>query len=167
MSDASNQRTDLDIPNLLGALTRRGVDFVVIGGVAAVIHGSPRNTFDLDICFATDGANLEALGQVLVEVGATLRGVEEDAAFVPDAASLRRVQVLTLATEFGTLDVLAQPNGAPRYEALRDRAERVDVGGLFVRVASVPDLIAMKRAAGRHKDLADVAELEAIARLRR
>jgi hypothetical protein len=159
-------RGELDPEPILRALVRRGVDFVVIGGIAAVLHGSPRLTFDLDLCFAPDTGNLQALGEVLVALGAQLRGVDETVPFVPDAATLRRIEVLTLATPAGDLDVLARPAGAPAYETLRRRADRYEVGDFSVLVASVEDLIAMKRAAGRAKDLADVAELEAILRLR-
>jgi hypothetical protein len=142
------------------------VDFVVIGGVAAVLHGSARATFDLDVCFASNAENLEALGSTLVGLRAQLRGVSEAVPFVPDAAALRRVEVLTLTTTAGDLDVLRAPSGAPRYDVLRGHADRFDVGGFEVRVASVEDLIAMKTAAGRPKDLGDVEELEAILRLR-
>jgi hypothetical protein len=159
-------RAELDPEPILRALVARGVDFVVIGGIAAVLHGSARLTYDLDLCFAPDPANLSALGEVLVGLDAHLRGADEPVPFVPDAATLRRIEVLTLATRLGDLDVLARPAGAPSYEALRRRAERYDLGGFSVLVASVEDLIAMKRAAGRPKDLADVAELEAILRLR-
>lgn len=158
--------SELDTDTLLRALVTRGVDFVVIGGIAAVLHGSPRITQDLDVTFATDAANLEALGQALVGLGAQLRGVHEDVPFTPDAATLRRVMVLTLDTPSGALDVLAAPSGAPPYPKLRERADRFDVGGFFVLVASLDDLVGMKRAAGRPKDLADIAELEAIRRLR-
>jgi uncharacterized nucleotidyltransferase DUF6036 len=157
---------ELDPERILRALVRRGVDFVVIGGIAAVLHGSARNTFDLDVCFATDDVNLNALGDVLVELGARLRGVREDVPFTPDARTLRRVELLTLATVAGDFDVIARPSGAPAYAALRRRAERFDLGGFAVLVASVEDLIAMKQAAGRVKDIQDVAELEAILRLR-
>jgi predicted nucleotidyltransferase len=145
----------------------RGVDFVVIGGIAAVLHGSPRATFDLDVCFATDESNLEALGEVLVGLDARLKGVAENVPFVPDAPTLRRVEVLTLDTAAGELDVLAKPSGVSRYEALRRRADRFDLGGFSVLVASLEDLIAMKQAANRPKDRADVEELETIRRLRR
>jgi hypothetical protein len=158
-------RAELDAARILRALTERGVDFVVIGGIAAVLHGSARNTFDLDICFATDAANLEALGEVLVSLRARLRGVD-DVPFVPDAAALRRVEVLTLSTDAGDLDVLARPSGAPRFDALRRRADRFDLGGFRVLVASVEDLIAMKSSAGRPKDHEVVTELEAIRQLR-
>lgn len=157
---------ELDAAGMLRRLTARGVDFVVIGGIAAVLHGSARATFDLDLCFAADEANLAALGEVLTGLEARLRGLPEEVPFVPDAATLRRVEVLTLQTALGDLDVLARPAGIARYEALRRDADRYDLGGFSVLVASLVDLIAMKRAAGRAKDLADVEELEAILRLR-
>ncbi|MDO8213921.1 hypothetical protein [Conexibacter sp. CPCC 206217] len=151
---------------ILGLLTAHGVDFVVIGGVAAVLHGSPRNTQDLDICFARDEANLTMLGRALIELKARLRRVEDDVPFVPDAATLKRIQSLTMVTIAGDFDILASPDGAPPYERLRRNAERFDLGAFAVLVASIDDLLAMKRAAGREKDLADIGELTAIARLR-
>lgn len=163
MPDAS---PELDAPAILRALTARGVDFVVIGGIAAVLHGAPRNTFDLDVTFAVDTANLAALGDVLMTLGGRLRGAPPGVPFVPDARTLKGVEVLTLATDLGSLDVLARPSGAPSFDVMRRNADRYDIGGTTVRVASIPDLIAMKRAAGRPKDLADIAELEAILRLR-
>ena len=148
-------------------LTTRGVDFVVVGGFAAIAHGSTRITRDLDICFATDRENLAALGEVLVELKASLRGAPSDPPFVPDEETLRKVRVLTLDTLDGPLDVLVEPEGGPSYASLRRRAVRVDVAGVSALVASLDDLLAMKQAAGRPKDIADLEELEAIKRLRR
>ncbi|HSS56743.1 MAG TPA: helix-turn-helix domain-containing protein [Solirubrobacteraceae bacterium] len=162
----STPDAEFDPTRLLRELVDGRVDFVAIGGMAAVLHGSARNTFDLDICFASDPHNLEALGSTLVALKARLRGVPERVPFVPDAAALKRVEVLTLATTAGDLDLLHAPSGAPRYDVLRGHADRYDVGGFEVRVASVEDLIAMKTAAGRSKDLGDIDELEAILRLR-
>jgi len=156
----------LDVRRILRALVARGVDFVVIGGIAAVLHGSARTTFDLDLAFSQDAANREALARVLLDLNARLRGVSEDVPFTPDARALHEIEVLTLATDAGDLDVLARPAGAPPYARLRARADRYDLGGFAVLVAGLPDLIAMKRAAGRPKDLADVEELETILRLR-
>ena len=152
---------------LLERLVAGDVDFVVIGGIAAVIHGSAMITRDLDVAYATDQANLERLGAVLVALGARLRGVTEEIPFVPDGRTLRRTRVLTLVTPDGQLDVLAEPDGSPGYELLRERALDADVGGIIVRIASIGDLIAMKKAAGRPKDLVAVEELEAIQRLQR
>jgi hypothetical protein len=160
-------RPPLSVEAILRRLVERGVDFVVIGGIAAVLHGSARNTFDLDICFATDAANLSALGDVLTALGARLKGVDEEVPFVPDARALRQVELLTLVTTLGELDVLSRPPGAPTYQELRGNADRYDVGGFNVLVASIDDLIAMKQAAARAKDLLDIEELEAIKRLRR
>jgi predicted nucleotidyltransferase len=157
---------DLDVERILAGLTSHGVDFVVIGGVAAVLHGSAIFTQDVDVCFADDETNLHALGKALNELDARLRGVDEGLPFVPDAATLRRVQLLTLDTSAGPLDVQLAPAGSPPYDRLRRNAERVDLGSFAVLIASVNDLIAMKRAAGRPKDLIAVEELEAIARLR-
>jgi hypothetical protein len=158
---------ELDVERLLGTLTSHGVDYVVIGGIASVLWGSGRATFDLDVCPATDEANLEALGQALVELDARLRGVEEDVPFVPDARALAKLEILTLTTSAGALDVLIRPNGAPAYERLRRDAQRVSIGAFSVLVASIHDLIAMKRAAGRPKDDVDIEELEAIQRVSR
>jgi Nucleotidyl transferase AbiEii toxin, Type IV TA system len=150
---------------LLGLLAHAEVDFVVVGGVAIVVQASPRFTRDLDICYATDKANLARLGSLLVSLVARLRGLDEDVAFVPDSRTLRRTQMLTLTTREGDLDLLVDPPGSPGYAALRRRADVIELAGASVRIASVEDLIGMKRAAGRPQDQIDVESLE-IARSR-
>ncbi|HWF53320.1 MAG TPA: hypothetical protein VG223_01770 [Solirubrobacteraceae bacterium] len=151
---------------LLRRLVEHGVDFVVVGGIAMIAHGSGRLTHDLDICYATDAANLEALGSALMELGATLHGVPETVPFVPDARTLRHTMILTLDSDDGKIDLLVEPAGAPRYVLLRDRAIDATFDGITVKVASLDDLEAMKRAAGRPKDLIDLEEIEVIRRLR-
>jgi len=160
-------RSELDAQEILRRLTARGVDFIVVGGIAAVLHGSAQMTFDLDICYATDRSNIEALAEVLLELRARLKDVQDEVPFAADAQTLRRVEMLTLSTDLGELDVLARPAGSPGYESLRRSAERFDLGGYSVLVASIDDLVAMKLAAGRTKDLAAAEELAAIQRLRR
>lgn len=152
---------------LLRRLVAGNVDFVVIGGIAAVAHGSASFTQDLDIAYAPDEENLDRLGRVLVDLEARLRGVTDDVPFIPDGRTLRHVRVLTLETAQGLIDLLAEPDGAPVYDRLREAATVEEVDGVEVRIASLDDLIAMKRAAGRPKDLVAVEELEAIKRLRR
>ena len=158
---------ELHLEALLRALVSHGVDFVIVGGIAVIAHGSARITRDLDICYATDQSNLDVLGAALLDLGARLRGVEEEIPFVPDGRSLRRTTILTLDTNHGWIDLLAAPSGAPPYAALRQRAERVTFGNIAVLVASLDDLESMKRAAGRPRDLVDVEEIEVIRRLRR
>jgi uncharacterized nucleotidyltransferase DUF6036 len=157
---------DLDVREMLQRLVSAGVDFVVIGGIAVLLHGYPRNTRDLDIAFAHDAGNLKALGGVLVDLSARLRGVDTDVPFVPDERTLQGVELLTLETSAGWLDVQRRTPGVASYERLRRRAERIDLDGFSVLVASPDDLIAMKRAAGRPQDQLDIAALEAIKRLR-
>ena len=152
---------------LLERLVTGGVDFIVVGGLAAVVHGSAAITRDLDITYSADEDNLERLGRALVGLHATLRGVTDDVPFIPDGRTLRRMRILTLDTPEGWIDLLAYPGGAPSYEALRERALRANLAGVEVQIASLDDLIAMKKAAGRPKDLVAVEELEAIRRIRR
>ncbi|MGZ6672406.1 MAG: hypothetical protein ACXVFM_08670 [Solirubrobacteraceae bacterium] len=129
-------------------------------------QGYARATRDLDITYAPDAENLARLGDVLVAVHARLRGVAEDVPFAPDGRTLARTRLLTLDTDDGGLDLLPDPPGAPRYATMRDRADRVDLGGVVVAVAALDDLLAMKRAAGRPQDLVDIDALEVARRIR-
>jgi predicted nucleotidyltransferase len=158
---------EFDVQLLLRRLTERGCDFVVVGGIAAVLHGGATLTVDLDVCVATDLQNLDAVAEVLVALDARLRGIDEEVPFVPDGRALARLSLATLQTSAGPLDLLVHPDGAPPYDRLRRNAERKRLGDFSVLVASLDDLIAMKRAAGRPKDLVAVEELQAIKRLRR
>ena len=153
--------------SLLAHLTARGVDFVIIGGIVVTLYGSERNTFGLDIRPSVDRTNLDALGRALIEIDPRLRGLEDEVPFVPDGRTLRSVELLTLSTSLGPLDILMRPDGAPPYDRMRRRATRVDLGEVAVLVASIDDLIDMKVRAGRSKDLEDVERLEAIKRLQR
>jgi predicted nucleotidyltransferase len=152
---------------LVGRLVEDGVDFVIVGGVAVVLHAMPRFTKDLDICYSPAPANLDALGGALVALKARLRGIDEQVPFIPDGRTLRHTQILCLRTSSGDIDLLVNPSGAPRYEILRNRADTMELAGHSVRVASIEDMLAMKRAAGRPQDLTDVESLEAARRLSR
>lgn len=151
---------------LLRTLVGHGVDFVVIGGIAMVIHGSSRLTQDLDICFAADQANLDVLGVALIELDAKLRDVDGVSELMPDGRALRRLSMITLDTSQGPIDLLREPDGAPPYAELRRRADRLNVDGIAVLVASLEDLAAMKRAAGRPTDALDLEQIDVIRRLR-
>lgn len=151
---------------LLRRLVAHGVDFVVVGGIAMIYQGSARLTQDLDICFAPDQANLNVLGETMIELGATLRGLTEDVPFIPDGRALRRLSIATFDTREGAIDLLRDPAGAPPYPELRRRADRVETEGMAILVASLDDLEAMKRAANRPKDRLDLEEIEVIRRLR-
>jgi hypothetical protein len=137
---------------LLDALGAGDVDFVVIGGVAGGVHGSAYPTYDLDIAYARDRANLERLANVLRELRATLRGAPPGIPFLLDADTLEAGARFTFKTEYGSLDILDRPDGAPPYAELKAAAKRGTIRGRPVRAASLDHLIAMKEASGRTKD---------------
>jgi len=162
-----NDAPEFDPEPLLRHLAEAGVDYLVIGGVAVAAQGYGRSTKDLDIVYATNTANLERLGDVLVELGARLHGISEDLPFVPDARTLKRTQIHTLDTLLGRIDLLVDPDGAPRYDEMRERADIIDLDGITFRVVSLEDLLCMKRAAGRPQDVADIDALLTAQRVER
>lgn len=147
---------------LIERLAEAGVEFVLIGGVAARLHGSPTVTRDLDICHETSPENLERLSGVLRDLHARLRVVDEDVPFLLDARTLAAGQNFTFVTDSGDLDVLAAPAGVSGYRGLMERAVELDLDGVVVRIADLDDLIKMKRAAARPKDLIEVEVLSAL-----
>jgi hypothetical protein len=146
----------------LRTLDRHGVRFVVIGGLAARLHGSPSVTNDTDICYERSRGNLERLAKALCSLRAELRGVAQDVPFRFDAAALESGDHFTFTTSAGNLDCLGTPAGVESFGALWSRATAVDLDGLSVRRAAIDDLIEMKRAAGRPKDLIEVEVLAAL-----
>lgn len=161
-TDSWLDQPDLRVQDLLRRLLDGGVDFVIVGGIAVIMQGAPRFTKDLDICYSTESENLDRLGTVLIALKARLRGVEDEVPFIPDGRTLRHTQILTLSTVDGNLDLLVRPDGSPTFSSLKARADEMDASGLKVRIASVADLIAMKRASGRPQDLVDLETLEII-----
>jgi hypothetical protein len=147
---------------LLRELNAGGVRFVVIGAFAGRVLGSPTLTGDLDVCSARDPANLEALASVLRRLNARLRGVGPHVAFRLDARTLAAGDTFTFVTDAGDLDVFGTPAGTTGYEDLARTARPTDLGELTVLVASIDDLIRMKRAAGRPKDLVELEILGAL-----
>ena len=148
---------------ILRRLNASGVRYVLIGGLAAKVHGSPTLTVDLDICYARDRDNLERLAAVLGGLGAVLRGAPPDLPSRPDAETLRRGDTFTLRTDLGDLDVLGVPAGTAGFDELTSNASPTEIAdGLSVPVASLDDLIRMKRAAGRPKDRVELEILGAL-----
>jgi hypothetical protein len=151
-----------DPKEALDLLTENEVRFVVIGGIAAALHGSPSLTFDLDICHSVEEKNLERLAASLERLGARLRGAPGDVVFVLDSKSLEAARNLTLSTIFGALDCVAEPDGTKGFDEIAANAVEMDIGGTTVRVASLNDLIRMKRATGRPKDRIELEILGAL-----
>lgn len=145
----------------LEVLTRHQVRFVLIGGLAARLRGSPSITDDLDICHSTEPPNLEALATALAEMNAGLRGAEE-VELPRDARLLAGGQNLTFTTDHGALDCMGRPAGVSGYRELAEDAEQMDLGDFTIRVASLDALMRMKRASARPKDLAELEILGAL-----
>ncbi len=152
---------------LLEALDRQGVDFVLVGGLAGLVHGSAYPTYDCDIAYSREPSNLKRLAAALEEIGVTLRGAPSDLPFRPDAQTLAKGANFTFETKFGSFDILGEVAGIKSYESLRSKSKVERVEGLEVRIAALEDLIAMKRAANRVKDRLMVLEYVELADLRR
>ena len=158
MIEVTRFRPDL----LLKALSDGGVRFVIVGGMAAQVHGSPSLTGDLDICHSLDRDNLDRLAAVLGDLAAIRRGLPDGVLAPLDARALRAADVLTLTTTNGDLDLLAHPEPRLDNDVLMRTAIATEILGVKVLVASLEDVIAMKRAAGRPKDLIELEILGAL-----
>ena len=157
----------LDIEQLLTVLDRHGVRYVLIGGVAARLHGSPDLTEDIDITPDRGSENLKRLASALQEIHARLRGAE-DLEWHIDARALEVADIFTLTTDLGMLDLCFRPAGDQTYERLNERAQTFKVFGLEIAVASLDHIIDSKTRAGRNKDLRALPTLRLLQeRLRR
>lgn len=142
----------LDAAAIFDLLQGHGVDYVVVGGLAGMAHGSSYPTFDLDIAYARDDRNLEQLASALRELDATLTNAPADLPFQLDAVSLRNGANFTFDTKHGRFDILGYIDGVRSYDDLRADSQVAVMEGHSVRVSSIDHLIAMKRAANRPKD---------------
>jgi len=154
---------------IVAALGLHGVRYVVIGGLGAVLHGSPIVTQDADICPARARENLDLLAAALRDLKARLRvaGMPNGLAFPYDGAFLANVQLLNLTTPFGDLDLSYEPAGTAGYEDLNRSAVTYEIAGRQVRVASLDDIIRSKEAANREKDRAVLPTLRLHSRMLR
>jgi hypothetical protein len=153
---------ELDPGAILETLTRHGVDFVLIGGLAGLAHGSEFPSYGMDIAYERQTENLKRLAAALRELDATLRGAPEDVPFRLDARALRAGQNFTFNTRFGPLDIIGDAPGAPSYVQLKRRSRRAPIDGVKIRIASLDHLIAMKEASGRPKDKLMATEYRAL-----
>jgi hypothetical protein len=153
---------DFDPIRALTTLNAHGVRYILIGGFAGKLRGSTILTVDVDVCYARDLANLEALAGALHELRATLRGAPAGLPFRLDARTLAAGDSFTFVTDAGDLDILGTPAGVAGFDDLARNATALDLDGLQVQVAAIDDLIRMKRAAARPRDLAHLEVLLAL-----
>ncbi len=151
-----------DFERLLNALASANVAFVMIGGVAATVHGSARLTSDLDVVYERSPENLRRVVDALTPLQPYLRGAPPGLPFRFDAETLRRGLNFTLTTTAGPFDLLGDLTGIGDYYAVYEQSEDVPLFGRSYRCINLDALIISKRAAGRTKDFEAVAELEMI-----
>ena len=157
---------NLKVENLIKELHRLEVEFVIIGGMAAVAQGSAYLTLDLDLCYSRKKENLEKLAKALAPFNPSLRGAPRGLPFQLDERTLRLGLNFTLTTDLGDLDILGEVTGMGSYEKLLPFSEELEIYGMRCQVLTLEGLIKSKRAVGRAKDLMLLPELEALLDIR-
>lgn len=151
-----------DFGALIRALSESGVQFVIVGGVAATLHGSARLTQDVDVVYARDPENLVRLARALAPLQPYLRGAPAGLPFRLDEKTLAAGLNFTLSTTVGDIDLLGEIAGVGNFTAVAEHTVEVQLFGARCRCLDLPTLIAAKTAAGRPKDLESIAELRAL-----
>ncbi|MEJ7732373.1 MAG: hypothetical protein WKG00_24610 [Polyangiaceae bacterium] len=150
---------------LLEVLADGGVEFILIGGVAAAAYGAVRNTLDLDVVYRRTSANLDRLAAALAPLVPYPRGAPPGLPFVWDARTIQNGLNFTLATSLGDLDLLGEITAGGPYEQLIGKTVELEVFGRTYRCIELSELIRVKRAVGRPKDFEAIAELEKLLEL--
>ena len=150
--------TAFDPVGMVAVLNEHGVRYVLIGGFAATIHGSPYVTTDIDVTPALDADNLTRLSSALRDLDARVRtdDAPDGLPFDHDGPSLGRNRIWNLVTRFGALDIAFVPSGTTGFDDLGRDAVTLEILGEVVRVASLADVVRSKSAAGRPKDAAQL-----------
>jgi hypothetical protein len=159
-------RPMFDPEGIVRRLKDQGAEFVVIGGMAMIAHGSSYLTKDLDICYGRSAANLAVLATALAPLHPYLRGVPPDLPFRRDPPTLQAGLNFTLMTDLGPLDLLGEVSGVGTYTQVLAESVECSMVGMSVRVLSIDGLITAKTAAGRPKDLQHARELTELKKLR-
>jgi len=154
--------TEPAFDELLRRLASANIDFVVVGGLAVGAWGVVRGTKDVDVVVASEPENLKRLAEVAVAAhGHVQQGEAMLGTPISIASALASGEQVAIETELGRLDVIQGLDGVPGYDELHSRATETEILGVAVEVCALEDLKAMKRAAGRTRDLADLEDLEA------
>lgn len=152
----------MNFPQLVQAMADAGVEFVIVGGWSAILHGSSYATQDLDVCFSRSRANVQKLVQALEQFHPKPRDFPEGLPFVWDEATLLNGTLFTLLTDAGSLDLLGEVLGLGNFDQVHAASIEVPAFGRRIRTLDLPALIRAKEAAGRKKDLAIIPELKGL-----
>jgi predicted nucleotidyltransferase len=151
-----------DFAKAVHVLHEGGVEFIIVGGVAAILHGLGYSTYDLDVVYSRERANIAKLVRSLGPYSPYLRGAPPGLPFKLDERTVRMGLNFTLVTAFGDLDLLGEVTAIGNYRELFPLSKEITAFGVRCRCANLEPLIHMKRAAGRPKDLEIVAQLQAL-----
>lgn len=151
-----------EFEKMIPALVQGGVNFVLIGGVAGILHGLARATYDVDVVYERSEENLKLISDVLKPFKPYLRGAPPGLPFTLDVQTLRNGLNFTLTTGLGDLDLLGEVPGGGGYKDLLSHSSLVDAFGVKLTCVDLPTLIKLKRAANRPKDFESLSELEAL-----
>lgn len=149
----------MNLRELLHLLAQHRVEFIIVGGVAATLHGSARSTQDLDIVYARSAGNHQRLVAALRGHRPYLRGAPPGLPFLWDEETIRHGLNFTLETDLGDLDLLGEIAGGGGYDELRPHSVEFEAFGLRLLCLDLDTLIRVKRAAGRPRDQEAIAEL--------
>jgi len=156
----------LDMPGILQLLNTHRVEFVVIGGLAMISHGSAYVTKDVDVCYSRSPENIAALAAACASVHPYLRGAPPGLPFRFDPLTIQAGLNFTLTTELGDVDLLGEVSGIGTYDKVVAMSAEREIYGLRIRILSLEGLIAAKKAAGRTKDKLHLLELEELKKMR-
>jgi hypothetical protein len=166
--------TTFEPERILGTLARHGADFVVVGGIGGILHGSPMPTNDVDVVPKLKMANLDAVARALNELAARIMSDEAPDGLIKvdwTGRDLRRWIVdfrwLNLKTKFGRLDLVHRPGGTHGYRDLAQSAEKIQLGDAWINVAALEDIIRSKQAVGRDRDLEQLPTLRMLLEVKR
>jgi predicted nucleotidyltransferase len=151
-----------EFERLLPELVKGGVDFILIGGVAGIVHGSARVTYDVDLVYSRTDENIRRLASVLEPHSPYLRDALPALPFSWDEKTIRAGLNFTLTTTLGDIDLFGEISGGNTYKDLLPHSLEVEAFGIRFKCVDLPTLIRIKESAGRAKDLEAIAELRAL-----
>jgi hypothetical protein len=152
----------VDLAQVIPPLVRANVDLILIGGMAAILHGSARVTFDVDVVYSRTQGNIERLTIALAPHRLYLRNAPSGVPFIWDAKTIRNGLNFTLTTMLGDIDVLDEVAGGGTYSDLLHHSVDIEAFDVCFKCIDLPTLIQIKEAAGRPKDREAIAELRVL-----
>lgn len=161
-----NEETKGRFAKVAKLFAEHGVEYIVVGGIAESLMGSPRPTFDIDLCHRRTANNLERLAKALKVLNPSLRGAPPGLPFILDAKSLALGNNFTFNTDVQSLDLLGHVEPIGDYDALFENAEDVVFGGEPIKIIALDDLIRVKEHINRPKDQESLFQLRAIKQVR-